>query len=112
MYKYRKAIDGYINNTKSDEGETIEAKVKRMVYEKEPIKDGAPLIWTDRKDGVNSAYNIRTDRWEIATETMDKLLKSRQAKREDIIKSDELKKGKENAKGESIEGKLQGNNTE
>ena len=44
------------------EGEPIEVKVRRLLTAKEPIKDGAPLIFTERKDGVNAAYNIRTRR--------------------------------------------------
>ena len=41
------------------EGEHIETKVSRLVQNKEPIKDGAPLIYTEKKDGVIQAYNIR-----------------------------------------------------
>ena len=38
-----------------------------------PIEDGAPIIYTERKDGVNPAYNIRTDRWEIAQDAMEQV---------------------------------------
>ena len=31
------------------EGETIETKVNRIVNNGEPIKDGAPIIYTERK---------------------------------------------------------------
>lgn len=55
------------------EGETIENKVRRIVESKEPISDSAPMIYTNRKDGVIAAYNIRTDRWEIAQNAMDKV---------------------------------------
>ena len=48
------------------EGEFIEEKVSRVVENKEPIEDGAPIIYTERKDGVIPAYNIRTDKWDIA----------------------------------------------
>ena len=82
-----------INDCITFEGESIEMKVKRLVENKEPIKDGSPLIYTDRKEGVNAAYNIRTDRFEIATEAMDKVHKSKQAKRDALIK-----KEKEDAK--------------
>lgn len=64
------------------EGETIEQKIERIMTNKEPIKDGAPLIYTERKDGINAAYNIRTDRWEIATDAMDLVHKNTQAKRD------------------------------
>lgn len=71
-----------LDNTK--EGETIENKVIRLIQNKEPIKDGAPIIFTERSKGVNPAYNIRTDRWEIATDAMTKILKSKEAKTENI----------------------------
>ena len=41
--------------------------------EKEPITDGAPIIYTPFKEGVKPEYNIRTDRWEVAIEAMDKV---------------------------------------
>ena len=43
------------------------------VDEKEPITDGAPIIFTDAKDGVRPEFNPRTDRWEIAIDAMDKV---------------------------------------
>ena len=49
---------------------------------KEPITDGAPLIYTERKEGVIPAYDVRTDRFEIAVEAMGKVVKSNIAKRE------------------------------
>ena len=64
------------------EGITIETKVNRITQSKEPITDGAPLIYTDRKDGVNPAYDVRTDRFEIALEAFSKIDASRKAKRE------------------------------
>lgn len=62
------------------EGESIEQKVARIVQNKEPIKDGAPEIYTDRKDGVLPAYNIRTDRWDVALMAMDTIHKAEAAK--------------------------------
>ena len=52
------------------EGEPIEEKVRRITQNNEPIEDGAPIIYTERKNGVNPAYNIRTDKWEIAQQAM------------------------------------------
>lgn len=63
-------------------GESIEYKIERIVTQKEPITDGAPQIYTDRRDGVLAEYDIRTDRFEIAIEAMDKVSKSHMAKRE------------------------------
>lgn len=63
------------------EGERIEEKVQRLTEEKSPINDGAPIIYTERKDGVLPAYDIRTDRWEIAQKAMEENMKAISAKR-------------------------------
>ena len=47
------------------------------------IKDGAPELFTERKEGVRASTNIRTDRWEIAIEATDKIAKSYEARREE-----------------------------
>ncbi len=73
------------------EGETIEQKMERIVENGEPIEDGAPEIFTERKHGVNRAYNIRTDRWEVACEAMDKVHMNAYAKRDDLGKVPEMK---------------------
>lgn len=62
------------------EGESIETKVRRIVENNEPITDGAPIIYTNREDGVLPGYNIRTDRWEIAQDTMDAIAQQNIAK--------------------------------
>lgn len=86
MYKNRKTTNGGLQINRSTEGETIEMKVNRIVNNKEPIKDGAPLIYTERKEGTLAGYDIRTDRFEIAIEAMDKINRSNIAKREEKIK--------------------------
>lgn len=53
--------------------ESIETKVRRIMDENEPITDGAPIIYTPFEEGVKPEYNIRTDRWQIAIEAMDKI---------------------------------------
>lgn len=55
------------------EAESIEEKVRRIVEEDEPIEDGAPIIYTELKDGVRPEFNIRTDKWQIAIDAMDKV---------------------------------------
>lgn len=61
-------------------GEPIETKVKRITENNEPITDGAPIIYTNRDDGVLPAYNIRTDRWEVAQAAMDAVNQANLAK--------------------------------
>ena len=67
------------------EGETLEEKIMRIVENNEPISDGAPIVYTDRRDGVLAAYNIRTDRWEVAIDAMDKISATNIAKREEYL---------------------------
>lgn len=83
MYTKNKIIKTSLQRNERYEGERIEKKVARITTNKEPITDGAPLIYTDRKDGVLPNYDIRTDRMEIAQEAMDKVSKSHKAKREE-----------------------------
>lgn len=86
MYKQKRPPNrSNIKVNTSYEGETIEKKVARITNNKEPITDGAPLIYTDRKMGVQPEYDIRTDRFEIAVEAMDKVSKAQRAKREPKI---------------------------
>ena len=66
-------------------GESIEQKIERITTNKEPIKDSAPLTYTDRSQGVKPEFDIRTDRWEIAVEAMSLIDKSNKAKREQTI---------------------------
>ncbi len=81
-YKYRPANKSYIGSADVTEGETIEQKMNRILHNGEPITDGAPEIYTERRDGVGAEYNIRTDRWEVATDAMDLKSKNVQAKRD------------------------------
>ena len=82
MYKNTKPNKVTLTENKSTTGESIENKMARILNNKEPIKDGAPRIYTDRKDGVQPAYNIRTDRFDVAIEAHDKLHKAKISKRE------------------------------
>lgn len=83
------------------EGESIEQKVERIVSNNEPIKDGAPLIYTEKKDGVQPSYDIRTDRWNVALDAYDKIDKARTAKSKDTPTSE--KGGNEDKGGEKTE---------
>lgn len=85
MYKQKKPSKTSLNINNSYEGESIEEKISRIVNNKEPITDGAPLIYQEREDGVQAQYDIRTDRFEIAIDAMDKVTGSHQAKREQRI---------------------------
>lgn len=88
-----------LKSVETYEGETIETKVSRIINEKAPIEDGAPIIFTDRAEGVLPAYDIRTDRWDLAVDAMDKVNKAKIAKREEFTK---------NQKGNDVPNKTEG----
>lgn len=67
-------------NYEFQKGESIENKVRRITENNEPITDGAPIIYTNRDDGVLPAYNIRTDRWEVAQAAMEAVNQANLAK--------------------------------
>lgn len=67
-----------INNFKgmiemTEEGETLIKKIQRILDENEPLTDGAPMIYTPKQAGVREDCNIRTDKWEIAMDAMDRV---------------------------------------
>lgn len=107
MYKKNKMTKTSIELNQSVEGETIEMKIERIKNSKEPIKDGAPLQYTERKDGVIPAYNIRTDKGELAIEATDKLLKNELKRRQDLIKEMSKKEDKKDDKAESTQGQAE-----
>lgn len=86
----------------SYEGERIEEKIQRVVNNGEAIKDGAPLVFTERKDGVRPEHDVRTDRFDIAIDAMDAVSKTTRAKREGkVVNMDEKKAEGEAKKGDS-----------
>lgn len=54
------------------EAESQVQKLRRIVENKEPIKDEAPIIYTPKSKGVMPEYDIRTDRFEVAREALEK----------------------------------------
>jgi hypothetical protein len=80
MYKQNKMVNTCLGSTQVTEGERIEHKVARILSNNEPITDGAPEIYTDKADGVGAQYNVRTDRWELATEATELRLRNEIAK--------------------------------
>lgn len=108
MYNKIKPQKTSLKRNVSYQGERIEEKITRIVNNKEPIKDGAPRIYTERKDGVMPAYNIKTDRWEAAVDAMSVVDKVHKAKREERATiGEQAKQGmqKENETGgQSLQG--------
>lgn len=100
MYNKIKPSTTSIKRNESYQGETIEQKINRIVNNKEPIKDGAPLIYTERKDGIQPQYDIRSDRFEMAIDATDYISKSHIAKREENAKKTLGEQAKEGMKKE------------
>lgn len=59
--------------TEIREGESIEKKIDRMTQTQEPIGETAPIVYTNKTEGIIPAYDIRTDKWEIAQDAMSKV---------------------------------------
>lgn len=106
MYKVKIPTAGTQTVNTAVEGETIETKMKRVVENREPITDGAPTVYTERKDGVRPELNPRTDKWDLAIEAMDKTSKAAIAKREAKMKIvDDKDSNPEGLTGNKSEGK-------
>ena len=70
----------------TNSGETLEDKLYRVTNNNEPIDDGSPIIYTERREGINPLYDIRTDRFDLALEATTKIEQSLRAKREEYMK--------------------------
>ena len=74
----RKILSQFTNITRKCDslGESIEEKVRKAIANKEPIEATAPMIYNSKDEGVNPAHDIRTDKWDIALDAIDKFQKS------------------------------------
>lgn len=57
----------------TEKGETLIKKIQRILDENEPLTDGAPMIYTPKQAGVRDDCNVRTDKWALAMNAMDKV---------------------------------------
>ena len=70
---------GCINNPDlTYQAEPREVKLRKIISgETSNMEDGVfPTIYTEKKDGVLPEYDIRTDRFEVAIDAIDKINKS------------------------------------
>lgn len=104
MYTNPKIKPTKIETFDLTEGQTIEEKMRLVMQNKEPIEEGAPLIYTPRNEGVSAGYNIRTDRFDIAMEGMKVVHKSAIAQRDAKNNPPQKEDNKEVAGSESIQG--------
>lgn len=83
MKKVKVPIKSLIKSTDAYECDRLELKLRRLIESKEPIDENVtvPLVYTERKEGVLPAYDIRTDRFDLAIMAMDAANRMRDAKR-------------------------------
>lgn len=70
---------GYINDPNlAYQAEPREVKLRKIISgEANNMEDGVfPTIYTEKKDGVQPEFDIRTDRFEVAIDAMDKINQS------------------------------------
>ena len=96
--KKTKYTPSFIGSVESFEGESIEKKISKLIENNEPITDGAPIIYTEKKDGVLPQYDIRTDKWDIAQSAMDLANASKIAKSKGMKKPEEQQRNSEQQK--------------
>lgn len=77
--KTAKNRKGCINNPNlTYQADPREVKLRRIINgESNDMEDGVfPTIYTEKKDGVQPEFDIRTDRFEIAIDAIDKINQS------------------------------------
>lgn len=62
------------------EGQWLHHKIRKMLDQEESIDEISARIYTEKKDGVLPDYDIRTDKWEHASQAMDVVHKNEIAK--------------------------------
>lgn len=77
--KTAKSRKGCIDNPNlTYEAEPREVKLRKIISgEASNMEDGVfPTIYTEKKDGVQPEFDIRTDRFEVAIDAIDKINQS------------------------------------
>lgn len=77
--KTAKSRKGWINDPNlTYQAEPREVKLRKIINgEANNMEDGVfPTIYTEKKDGVQPEFDIRTDRFEVAIDAMDKINQS------------------------------------
>lgn len=77
--KTAKRRKGWINNPNlTYQADPREVKLRKIINgESNDMEDGVfPTIYTEKKDGVQPEFDIRTDRFEVAINAIDKINQS------------------------------------
>ena len=71
-------------NEPNEEGQSIEEMIRKATATNEPIEANAPMVYTEKAKGVLPETDIRTDRFELAIDAIDKFSKSETAKEKGV----------------------------
>lgn len=93
----------------TEKGETLIKKIQRILDENEPLTDGAPMIYTPKQAGVREDCNVRTDKWALAMDAMDRV---NNYKLNEYLKKGEAEAPKEAEKPKEAKGQTEGGITE
>lgn len=93
MYKEVIFEETTVNTNECEVGEPLEDRIARIMDEKSPIEDEAPLIYNAGNE-INPDYDIRTDHMELAQDKAEARLKQRR----EFLKKTGTGKEKEEAK--------------
>lgn len=72
MFRKAKYTETQLTGVELEEGECLNDKLSKLKEQGGQIETGSPSIYTERKDGVLPETNIRTDRFEIAQNAMQR----------------------------------------
>lgn len=93
-YRQNRMSETTVRSVEKSEGMTIETMVALFMNNQTDIEQKTTAIYTERKDGVLAGYDIRSDKFDIAIEAMDKASKSSIMKREsrmNVVKDEDGK---------------------
>lgn len=99
IMKTNNYIKTQLKNVPTEQGESIEEMLRRLIANNEPIPNEVPPIYTPLNEGVIGDTDIRHDRFDTAIQALDKFAASDTAKSAEIAKyepkSDDAKKDAE-----------------
>lgn len=98
----------------SYEGISVEQMLRNLMKGEKVDTTGSDLNYTDKKDGVRPEFNIRTDRFEIAQESMETATKAYITTRDNLPKKEKREQEKSSdaekiATGEPTNGTVESN---
>lgn len=97
MYKQNKMEPSALRGLTPTKGETMEQKMVRILENKEPMNEqGVELIYPNTTD-VLPEFDIRTNKWEVAVDAMEKMEARKQLKKQEAEKAEKEKQGAQDA---------------